>query len=62
MPPVQTLRTLNKMIVEYVVRENPRPGPHYSLCQGTLKVTYELTQEQMDDHRNALSKNQHNGI
>lgn len=49
------------MIVDFVVRENPRPGPHYSLCKGTLKVTYELTQEQMDDHLNALQKNQQHG-
>lgn len=49
------------VIVDFVVRENPRPGPHFSLFQGTLKITYELTQEQMDVHLDALSKNQHNG-
>lgn len=47
------------VIVAYVVCENPRPGPHFSLSQGTLKITYELTQEQMDEHHNALAKNPH---
>ena len=56
---MEQITNYDEIQVEFLVRENPRPGPHYKLQNGTLKVFYELTQEQMDEHIYALlDKNQ----